>query len=407
MKNIVFLFACMLSSYSWAQSINLIGSTTSYGNLGYQQANVLRWDGLSGNITSNISTGYNTYLLGAKCFDASSGNYYIRLTEYQNMQSEYIKYNTTNNSITPLSNTTYMTTGAEVDMSNGKMYNLTTTDSNYIFTEYTPSTNTFSVLVTLPINTFDAINMQSTCFNSNSHVFHFLASVSGVTELFSLNVNTASSNSLQHLPLLNQNVTIATDLQFDNNTNTLYGITTQFGGLFSEPTLMQIDANTGNSNLITSLSNYIMYQMGSATYSQATGDMVFMAMNSQQIMEIIKYNFASNSSTILPLPININPYELHNLECDNTAFAQQKYKSTTSINTLKGNNTIALWPNPSSNIIYIGELANNIYLINNTGQVISQASNTNSINTSNLPRGNYVLKAIVGNKVYNQAVVLN
>lgn len=91
-----------------------------------------------------------------------------------------------------------------------------------------------------------------------------------------------------------------------------------------------------------------------------------------------------------------------------TEIVQLKEKGPNVLSGLAHENTSAssfFHPNPATQMVYISPAASEVQLLDATGQVI-WISHERSLNVSQLPRGMYILKLVVGQKLYSSPVLI-
>lgn len=199
------------------------------------------------------------------------------------------------------------------------------------------------------------------------------------------------------------------ELQFDVNTNKLYGIyndTANYGvWLFAE-----IDLLTANATILDTLDGGPT--SGSSTYDQTTGTYIYTAIVADTVqieMSIYMIN-ASNGQVISASPVFTN--FIIQIECDNTAFAKSFYP-TSIIEGKDVFNDLMIYPNPADNFFTIARnvtLPGTITLYDITGRMIMEqvlTDNDKTVSVSHLSEGLYIYNIQTGeNKITRGKLVV-
>ncbi len=380
------LFSCALITKA---QTNIIGAYVK-NNTSNPELHIIKWNANTGAIITDATTPYSTCLLGSNVFDAFNGNYYIRVSDSTGGISDFAKYNVNNNNITLINNATLMTAGAEVDMSTGKIYNITSiTGSGWDLAEYDIANGNMNTIANL-VNNVSIFNDKSTCYNSNAKTMYCLGYINGSYNITSTTVNGGIASSIA---LSDQNTPLATEMQYDNTNNKIYGICTyDIGGGNTEIRILQINPTTGAVTTLYTLnnSNYLLYQPGTITYNQNSNQLIFTAITPNYERRLLAYNTQTNTINTLNYPIGLDSLALINYDADNIIYAKTKY--TANSITAPTQKTTSIFPNPSQGSFTIGnmEQIKQISIYNLQGALVFTGANK-LVNTT-LANGIYTLK---------------
>jgi hypothetical protein len=411
MKTFSLLSILILSGYFANSQVKLMAGYIKDTGGSYTEAHLIRWNAQNAVTTSDFATPYYTFLLGSNVFDAFNSNYLFRGNDQNQTITGYSSYSIQNNTLNIVSNTTEINGSAEINMSNGKLYALYGNASNISeFVEHNLLTNT---TVTLGDFGTDVQTMlaDATCYNSNTSNYYFIA-YDGINKC----IYTVSNNPFSYTKsiLQDQDVPLATNLEFDNTTNTLIGIGTYADTSGnSAAKIYSINPINGAINILTTLNTIAYYQNGSSTYDQSNSSIIFIGIDSNLNRELYNYSLATNITTNLSFPINVDPLSIYNFECDNTEFAATKYQTPTSILPFtKNTNSFSISPNPSKGIVCFNSSLKLIHakidVFTLTGQIIysNKLSANNEINLSHLQKGIYFIKLTDQSGSSSQKLVL-
>jgi hypothetical protein len=369
--------------------LKIIGSNF---DLGSGTINVLRWNAETGTVLDSVPTPTSGIAMGSSVFDAYLGRYYfsdgLGLNSVQFTPGIFTAYLTTQ-----------ISTSAEIDMANGKIYGVGQTnvlDSNGTYVsshmdlfEYNIGNNTDTVLGTFTGN--QGVYLDASCYNSNLGIYYFVGEDSLLGQCLYA-VNTRASTFAFALVPLNLTSMFALTLEYDNQNDILYGLmmdnsipnTTHF-------LVQQIDPLSGALTLEVDFPQFSSYQVGTCSFHQATGSMVFVFPDTSGTTLRI-YNTLTDSLTTGFLPIT-NIFEF---ECDNTEFAASKYNTTAAASPLQPAR-LKLFPNPvTQELHYVSaEKVVQLQVIDVVGKVTAMpvSEGMSAIDVSRLAPGHYVLRS--------------
>lgn len=393
------LLLILFAASSLPAQINLVGASNSSGFV-----EAIRWDALTGTISSTVPSTETMVYAGASVFDAARGYYYFSGTNSL-QQVSFLP-----DSINALPSTVLITSG-EVSMNTGKIYGLnsintfdstgTFTGSTLAFQEYNPATFASNQLLTIP--NVQGIIADASAYNSNAGIYHFLGIDSTVGLCLYSIATEAFPLSYVQKPITNPMV-VMQSLEYDNDNDALYAIGNTYNSNWNLTNLQihRIDTATGNVTTEADLTAYNGYVLTSNSYDQASHTMVLMAVTPNNAFQFIGWDTQPDSLYLLQFPQG----NVMEIEADNTMYAQLKYQGTTGTAAEMRDGSIAAFPNPAQDRLTLrlsgSDEPTQIAVFNAMGtQVMSFSADQGQVqlDVRDLPAGHYFVRATAADHV--------
>lgn len=393
-KYILTLTVIALSFQGIKAQINLIGSGASQNP---DVISIAKWQALDSASLSTYPTVLEAYLFGSSVFDAWNSNYY--LTGIAADTSGLLSFNSETNS-QAISGYTTFSNITEIDMSTGKIYNLTSDAIGYIsVNEYDIKTGTDSLLGVIYEPGILGIVADATGFDSNNGILYYAGYDN--TPYYCLYAVSVRSNEFSFTKTTLTAVAPGnnfTGLNYDNINNTLYALNAQFDSTwnYTGSYVVEIDKTTGDVIPRGSLAEFPYFVAGSSSFDQNSGSLLLVGIDSSFMQKMIVFNTYNNTYLTGYIPGNVSE-----IVCDNSAFARSTY-TTTSIQE-RETAEMTIFPNPAVGKITFanmpastGEFHISIFSLN--GQMIRHQSFQSQpeiiLDVSFLKTGTYLLKMI-------------
>jgi hypothetical protein len=338
MKTIVFVFwIILLTSLDINAQINLVGASINAGNI-----DILKWQALDSASVTAHPTILQGYVFGSSVFDAYNSNYY--LTGITSNSSGLLSFNTVTNDATLIPYNTFSSI-TEIDMSTGKIYNLTSDSIGYItVNEFDINTGTDSVLGVISEPGILGIIADATGFDSNNGILYYIG------------YDTIPSTCLYGIPVRNpvfswSKTTLLTtapgnnfsSVNYDNVNNILYASNAEYDSAYNYTgnRVVEIDPVTGEVISRGILTGFPYYLAGSSSFDQNSGSFLLVGFDTAFIQRMIIFNTFTNTFETGFVPGNVSE-----IVCDNYAFAQSRY-GIVSVNE-KDKQDVSVFPNPAT-----------------------------------------------------------
>lgn len=337
-KGLLSIAAALLSTFAIAQPLALVGIGKTNGTNSYNT--VVKWDALSGNVATTVATPMYGVTLGSSCYDSYNSRYIVRgldTTGSQVMMQSFVSAGFNNCNASPIR----INGGAEYDMATGKMYTYDVVNSQAVMIEYDPATNVYTTLGTFQI-VATGFMPDATCFNSNTHTYHFITN-QGTNQysLISVPVQASTFTYTVH-PMSGITVTTNMGLEFDQTNDSIYMIYSNRVGSTNYMEMSTVDANTGTITFYDRIGKSLGYEFYNRTYDQTTHSMLFMAYDSTNTRKLWIYNVPNQS---LSYGMMSDGYQTIEFEADNTQFANLRYRANA---TKQLSSSLNLYPNPAT-----------------------------------------------------------
>jgi hypothetical protein len=335
----LFVFLFMLSCLGGQAQINLVGASI---NSGTGNIDILKWRALDSSSVTTYPTILQGYFMGSSVFDAYNSNYY--LTGITSTSSGLLSFNTVTNEATMSPYNTFSNI-TEIDMSTGKIYNLTSDSVGYIsVNEFDLNSGTESVLGVISEPGIQGIIADATGFDSNNGILYYVG------------YDTVPSNCLYSIPVRDpvfswSKTTLLTtapgnnfsSVNYDNVNNILYASNAEYDSAYNYTgnRVVEIDHITGEVISRGLLAGFPYYLAGSSSFDQNTGSFLLVGFDTNFAERMIVFNTYSNT-----YETGFVPGTVSEIVCDNYVFAQNAY-GTTSIDE-KDKPYVSIFPNPAT-----------------------------------------------------------
>lgn len=405
-KNILSLFIFLFAFSGLNAQINLIGSSASQNP---DVISVVKWQALESTSVTSYPTAFEAYLFGSSVFDAWNGNYF--LTGISNDTAGILSFNSTTNTQT-ISSYTAFSNITEIDMSTGKIYNMTSDSVGYFsINEYDIATGTDSLLGVIIEPGIPGIIADATGFDSNNGILYYIgADNSPAACLYSIPVRDAVFSYKKTILTTVAPFNNFSSVNYDNINNTIFALNSQFDtlGNFTGNSVIEIDNKTGLLIPRGELQEFPYYVAGSSSFDQNTSSLLLVGIDTNFMARMIVFNTIDNTYEAGFVPGNVSE-----IVCDNSAFARNTY-STTSVQEAESIG-VKLYPNPASDQIILTNLPASateiqITIRNSTGQLVLNQNYKSlqqlALNVSALKPGNYLLQIKTNASVETKKLVI-
>jgi hypothetical protein len=390
MKTIkLFGFIFMLSYFSGQAQINLVGASI---NAGTDQIDIVKWQAFDSASVIPYPTMFVGYYMASSLFDAYNSNYY--LTGLTPDSSALLSFNTISNdtSLHPFSSYSNI---SEIDMSTGKIYTLRSDSTGYIsVNEYDITTGTDSLLGVISEPGLYGIFVDAIGFDSNHGIIYYIGYDGSSTYcLFSIPVRNPVFSWAKKTLLTTAPGNNFSSVNYDNVNNILYALNAEYDSAnnYNVSRVVEIDYITGEVISRGLLSGFAGFVMGSSSFDQNSGSLLLVGIDTNNVLKMIAFDTYNNT-----YQTGFVPGSVSEIVCDNYAFAQNAY-GTTSIDE-KGLADVALFPNPATSKVTLKMNSSadkstlKIYNVNGRELLSREIQNPETeISTEFLPKGVYIV----------------
>jgi hypothetical protein len=342
MKN--FFFTILVGLFLTIQlpaQIHLIGARINESTGGIDIATWHAEDPASALFYPTMLTGY---YLASSVFDAYRSNYY--LTGITGTSDGLFSFNslTYEQNISPFTNFSNIT---EIDMSTGKIYNLTTDSSDYFtVNEYDILSGTESILGVIHEPGANGIVVDAISFNSNNGILLYLGFDGlGNKLLYSISVREpvfTYTKTIVQAPTQNPIMSLA----YDNVNDLLFALQFGYNGGTNTPDVVEINTSTGDVISRGTMAEFYGFVAGSSCFDQLSGSYLLVGIDTANLTKLIIFNTYSNSYVTKEMPGNVSE-----ILCDNYSFARSAYGTTGVAGKEKAG--ITIYPNPATSKIFV------------------------------------------------------
>ncbi len=406
-KSILSLSVIILLFHGVQAQINLIGSSASQNP---DVISIVKWQALDSASLTSYPTVLEAYLFGSSVFDSWNGNYY--LTGISADTSGLLSFNSGTDTYT-ISGYSSFSNITEIDMSTGKIYNLTSDSIGYFsVNEYDIRTGTDSLLGVIFEPGIIGIVADATGFDSNNGILYYVGYDNSPNYcLYAISVRsndfTFTKTTLTTVAPGNN----FTGLNYDNINNTLYALNARFDSTwnYAGSYVVEIDKIAGDVITRGSLAEFPYFVGGSSSFDQNSGSLLLVGIDSSFAAKMIVFDTYTNSYQTGYVPGNVSE-----IVCDNSSFARSTY-TTTSVRDIE-TTSLKLYPNPAGKTITLsdintsaGEARVSIFSLN--GQLVYEenvyVSSSVILDVSSLKSGTYLLKMVSNDRVETRKLIVN
>jgi hypothetical protein len=405
MKKILSITAMFLFMLNQSNAqIRLIGASNNFGS---GQIEILEWNALDSSSVESYPTELQGYYMGSSVFNSYNSNYY--LTGITGDSSGLLSFNSKTNSQN-LSNYTLFSNITEIDMSTGKIYNLTSDSIGYFsVNEYDISTGTDSIIGIVSEPGINGIITEAICFDSNNGILYYLGYDNTPSRcLYSIPVRNTDFSFTKAVIASSGAYNNFLGVNYDNVSNRIFALNSVFDstGTFTDFSVIDIDPITAEITTRAQLLLYPYFVAGSSSFDQNSGSLLWVGIDTTFNQKMIVFNTNTNT-----YEAGFVPGSVSEIVCDNFEFAQNAYPVT----AIQDNNkkSFSIYPNPASkNITLQTDGLDNagivkIYSMNGVLCLSDEINTLNKeINIESLNPGMYVLTVQSSAEIQTKRLVI-
>jgi hypothetical protein len=351
---------------------------------------------------------------GYTAFDENNHNYIFKgADQYWNNYLYTVNANTGNIIYNPpfpvLTDTSDNVLELQFDNSSNILYGLhwDNSEGREYFVSVNQVSGTYTIIDSLPGVKWVMSNPNYTVFDKIHHHYIFRgADVNMNSYLYTVDALTGAILSNPSFPVLANQFDNIEELQFDNSTNTLYGL--HFDSSDGKEYLATINPNTGLFTKIDSLPGVVIVRTNKhyTTFNEINHRFIFKGVDNNQISHI--YSIDANTGSIISsptFPVSLNPdNNIIEFQYDNFcgilyALKWDVFFNTENVNNESTNKFYHVFPNPFSfdSKVILDKTYNKIEVIvyDLLGQAIKNKLEYNSsiitVERDNLPSGVYFI----------------
>jgi hypothetical protein len=340
MRTFIFAISIFLCTVLSGQAqISLVGASVN-SNTG--MIDILKWQALDSASVTTYPTILQGYLYNSSLFNAYNSNYY--LTGITSTSSGLLSFNTVTNvaTLSPYSTFSNIT---EIDMSTGKIYTLTSDSIGYIsVNEFDMNTGTDSLVGVISEPGIQGIISDATGFDSNNGILYYIGyDVSPANCLYSIAVREPVFTWSKTTILTTTPFNNFSSVNYDNVNDIIYASNAEYDSSFNYIGNKVVEINKITGEVITrgALAGFPMFVGGSSSFDQNSGSFLLLGIDTNNVLKMIAFDTYTNT-----YQTGFVPGSVSEIVCDNYAFAQNAY-GTTSIDE-KDHTDVALYPNPAT-----------------------------------------------------------
>ncbi len=395
MKKIKLTFALLLlSSIAVKAQINLVGASVNQNGT----IDIVKWQALDESSVIRYPSGLEAYLYASSVFDSYNSNYY--LGGISSGAGVLLSFNTTSNTPSFISNAP-MSNISEIDMSTGKIYNLSVDSVGYIsVNEYDIYTGDEIVLGIISEPGVNGIVTDALSIDANNGILYYVGfDNSPATCLYAIPVRDQVFSWTKTTLLTTAAGNNFSSVHYDNVNNILFASNAEYNssGNYTGNKVVEINTTSGEVIERGLLAGFPYYLGGSSSFDQNSGSFLLVAYDSFFNEKMIVFNTLNNTYVTGYVPSMVSE-----IVCDNYSFAKSTYP-TTGTSELENIN-FAIYPNPATSkfilsvkgdesqfVLKIHDMSGREYLSKKVGNPQTE------IQTDFLKKGVYVV-SILGDK---------
>jgi hypothetical protein len=386
-KIIVNLFCILLLGIETNAQINLVGAKANQNGT----IDIVKWQALNSSSVTSYPSGLQAYLYASSVFDSYNSNYY--LGGISSGSGVLLSFNTSSNtpSLIPYA---ALSNISEIDMSTGKIYNLSLESvGNISVNEYDIATGTEIVLGIIPEPGVNGIITDAISFDSNNGILYYIGyDASPAACLYGIEVRNPVFSWTKTTLLTTAPGNNFSSVNYDNVNNILFAMNAEYnaGGNYTGNKVVELNTTSGEVIERGLLAGFQYYLGGSSSFDQNTGSFLLVGFDAAFNEKMIVFNTLDNTFITGFVPDNVSE-----IVCDNYSFAKSAYTTTSMHEQDKSDFTI--FPNPVTDWLNISSKSNFtlIEIIDMSGQIrISSKFDeaTTQIPVSTLPAGIYICR---------------
>jgi hypothetical protein len=337
MKKIKFVISViLLLSIGANAQINLVGASVNPNGT----IDIVKWQALDSTSVTTYPSGLEAYVYASSVFDSYNSNYYLGGISANT--GVLLSFNTNSNisSLTPYS---MLSNISEIDMSTGKIYNLSSDSVGYIsVNEYDISTGSESLLGIIIEPGVYGIVSDAISFDSNNGILYYVG-YDGVPSncLYSIPVRNPDFSWSKTTLLTSAPGNNFSSVNFDNANNTLFASNAEYDSSwnYAGNKVVEINITTGEVIERGLLAGFPYYLAGSSSFDQNSGNFLLVGFDTAFNQRMIVFNTMDNTFVTGYVPDMVSE-----IVCDNYSFAKKAY-ATTSVRE-EGTIDFTIFPNP-------------------------------------------------------------
>lgn len=344
-KSFLFLTLLILILTETKGQIPLIGATNTQTP---GKIDIVTWRLFDSTSVVYYPTNLNAFALATSGFSDYSGDYFLSGISNSGMGRLSFNANSFSQSFINQTTTSNIT---EFDMSTGRMYKLVidTTKRVSVLT-HDVAQNKDSVIGGFQAPTLKGLLVDAICFDANHGIiYHLGINQDESADLYAIYcrdtsfayAKTAISNPLNHT---------FSALNYDNVNNKIYARRGNFDSNrnYLGSDIIEIVPTTGNIIAKVAINQFPFFAASSSCFDQKTGTFMIIGATNSLNRQMIAYNTLTDS-----LSIGYVPEGVTEIACNNTSFAQLKYGTPTQVPSIKGLETVKIFPNPAKDRVSI------------------------------------------------------
>lgn len=384
-RNVTLIGFLLFAIFVKAQ-INLVGASVNPNGT----IDIVKWQALDSSSVTTYPSGMEGYIYASSVFDSYNSKYYLGGISLAS--GVLLSFNTSTNTSTLLPNS-FMSNISEIDMSTGKIYNLSSDSIGYIsVNEYDINTGFESLLGIIVEPGVYGIVADAIGFDSNNGIIYYVGyDGSPAVCLYSIPVRNPVFSWSKTILLTTAPGNNFSSVNYDNVNNILYASNAEFdsSGNYTGNKVVEINRTSGEVIERGLLAGFPYYLGGSSSFDQNSGCFLLVGFDTAFNERMIVFNTLNNTYVTGYIPSSVSE-----IVCDNNSFAKNAYL-TTSVSGL-GKIDFNIYPNPTTSkfTLNIHGFADNytlkIHALNGKEYLSRQIQQpATEISTESLPKGVY------------------
>jgi hypothetical protein len=389
MTKIKFTLIGLLISVICAKAqINLVGASVNQNGT----IDIVKWQALDESSVTRYPSGLEAYLYSSSVFDSYNSSYY--LGGISSGSGVLLAFNTNSNTPSFISNAP-LSNISQIDMSTGKIYNLSSDSVGYIsVNEYDLTSGLEIVLGVITEPGVNGIVTDALSFDSNNGILYYVGfDTSPAACVYAIPVRDPVFSWSKTTLLTTAAGNNFSSVHYDNVNNTLFAMNAEYnsGGSYIGNKVVEINTTSGEVIERGLLAGFPYYLGGSSSFDQNSGSFIVVAFDTAFNQKMIVFN--TNDNTFIT---GYAPAMVSEIVCDNYSFARNAY-TTVSVKT-QDKADFTLFPNPAKNKftlknnVYQDSFTLKIYTLSGKECLTRQIQHPETeISTESLPRGIYTV----------------
>lgn len=328
----------LLSTFAVKAQINLVGASVNPNGT----IDMVKWQALDSSSVTTYPSGMQGYLYASSVFDAYNSNYY--LGGISSGSGVLFSFNTISNTPSFIFNAPIANI-SEIDMSTGKIYNLSSDSVGYIsVNEYDINTGYENVIGIITEPGVNGIVTDAISFDSNNGILYYIGYDSSPAAcLYAIPVREPAFSWSKTTLLTTATGNNFSSVHYDNANNILFASNAEYnsGGNYTGNKVVEIKTLSGEVIERGLLAGFPYYLGGSSSFDQNSGSFLLVAFDSAFNEKMIVFNTLNNTYVTGYVPSMVSE-----IICDNYSFAKNTYITTKTGDA--GKKDFSIYPNPST-----------------------------------------------------------